>query len=87
MRLAVFGLLSLALCSRLAGALEPAEFSLRLVGSQAFPDHAITVDGVTVGGLSGLDFDPTTGRFLAISDDPSTPGRTGAHLFEIELTY
>lgn len=44
--------------------------TLRYLGQQVVP-HAYEYAGTTVGGLSGIDFDPATHRFVAISDDRS----------------
>lgn len=44
--------------------------TLRYLGQQIVP-HAHKYAGTTVGGLSGLDFDPASGQFVALSDDRS----------------
>ncbi len=43
---------------------------LRLIGEATLP-HRMAFKGTTVGGLSGLDFDPATGLWYALSDDRS----------------
>ncbi|MCG2594853.1 esterase-like activity of phytase family protein [Ramlibacter sp. XY19] len=43
---------------------------LRLLGETTLP-HKMQFQGTTVGGLSGIDFDPATGTWVAISDDRS----------------
>jgi len=43
---------------------------LRLLGEKILP-HGLQVQGTTVGGLSGLDHDPATGLWVALSDDRS----------------
>jgi hypothetical protein len=43
---------------------------LRLIG-EATLQHRLAFKGTTVGGLSGLDFDPATGLWYALSDDRS----------------
>lgn len=43
---------------------------LRLLGEAILP-HGLRFQGTTVGGLSGLDHDPATGAWLALSDDRS----------------
>jgi len=43
---------------------------LRLIGEATLP-HRLAFKGTTVGGLSGLDFDPATGLWYALSDDRS----------------
>ena len=44
-----------------------------LVGSAVIPGGAV-FEGTTVGGLSGIAFNPLTGTYLAISDDRGTFG-------------
>ena len=41
---------------------------LRLIGETRLP-HKLSYQGTTVGGLSGIDFDPASGRFYLLSDD------------------
>ncbi len=60
---------------------------LRLIGSQAFDDQAVTFESTVPGGLSGIDYDATTGHYLVISDDPSTPDRGGARFYTVELVF
>ena len=48
----------------------PASIGLEFLGQQRLP-HAYRYNDTTVGGLSGLDFDTATGRYVAISDDRS----------------
>ena len=43
---------------------------LRLIGEKILP-HALQVQGTTVGGLSGIDHDPASGLWVALSDDRS----------------
>ncbi len=47
-----------------------AEPAVRLLGQQILP-HAMDFDGTTVGGLSGIDYRPSTGEYVLISDDRS----------------
>ncbi|MEO8275723.1 MAG: esterase-like activity of phytase family protein [Thermoanaerobaculia bacterium] len=54
-------------CVLIAG---PGPTSLELLGESALP-AGTEVDGVAVGGLSGLAFDAGSGKFLALSDDRS----------------
>jgi hypothetical protein len=44
--------------------------ALRLLAEGTLP-HKLAFQGTTVGGLSGLDFDPASGLWLALSDDRS----------------
>ncbi len=51
-----------------------AEVTLRLIGEQVIPSGTVvTTNGAatTLGGLSGIDYDPKTNSFYAISDDRS----------------
>lgn len=48
----------------------PARPGLRLLGETTLR-HRLEVQGTTVGGLSGIDFDPLTGTWVALSDDRS----------------
>lgn len=45
-----------------------------LVG-EAILQHALRLEGPTVGGLSGVDYDPRTGRWVLISDHTGDPRR------------
>ena len=47
-----------------------ADFKLRLIGEQRL-DHRLAFAGTTVGGLSGIDYDPTSDLYFLISDDRS----------------
>jgi hypothetical protein len=70
----------MALC-----AIEPAmagEPLLRLIGQQAVATGTIA-EGTVVGGLSGIDYDPATGRYIAISDDRSR--HAPARFYDIAL--
>ena len=69
-------LLRAAGAAALAGCATPilppraAQPRLRLLGEATLP-HRLQFAGTTVGGLSGIDFDPATGTWIAISDDRS----------------
>lgn len=56
---------------------------VELVGETTLP-HAMQFDGTTVGGLSGIDYDPQTGEWVLISDDRSDkePARIYTGRFE-----
>ncbi len=56
--------------------------TLRYLGQQVVP-HGHEFQGTTVGGLSGLDYDAATNRFVAISDDRSE--RQPARFYTLEL--
>lgn len=61
---------ALAAClPRQAAAQQPRE-RLRLIGEARLP-HRLQFQGSTVGGLSGIDYDPATGLYYLISDDGS----------------
>ncbi len=64
---------------------EPVALSeLRVIGSQTLPVD-LTVDEILVGGLSGIDYDPETGSWIAVTDDRSDihPAR----FFTLTLDY
>lgn len=73
------------------GAPEPVVFdaaaSVRLLGAQVVP-HNLDFDGTTVGGLSGIDFQPRTGEYVLISDDRSeqNPARFYTARFGVDET-
>jgi hypothetical protein len=48
----------------------PPGFWLNYIGQQLVPNKT-RFNGTTVGGLSSLDYDPASGRYLAVSDDRS----------------
>ncbi len=56
--------------------------TLHYLGQQILP-HDFAHAGTTVGGLSGLDYDAGSGRFVAISDDRSE--RQAARYYTLEL--
>ncbi len=65
----------------LYGSLASAQ-TLHYLGQQVIP-HAHEVAGTTVGGLSGLDYDASSKRFVAISDDRSE--RQPARFYTLSL--
>lgn len=58
--------------------------SLELLGQTALPG-ATQVDGVPLGGLSGLTFDARSGRYFALSDDRSENGPARFYRLAIDL--
>lgn len=59
-----------------------ATLSLTYLGEASLPwDY--THEGIPFGGISGLDFDPATGHYIAISDDRSE--RAPARFYELAL--
>jgi hypothetical protein len=52
---------------------------LNYIGQQIVPNRT-RFDGTLIGGLSSLDYNPATGRYLAISDD-----RSKARFYELSL--
>ena len=48
----------------------PASSRLRLIGEARLP-HRLQFQGTTVGGLSGIDYDPVDDLYYLISDDGS----------------
>lgn len=63
---------------------DPASPRLRLLGEANLP-HGMRFRGTTVGGLSGLDHDPASGLWLALSDDRSL--RQPARAYRLQLDY
>ncbi|SOD41696.1 esterase-like activity of phytase family protein [Nitrosovibrio sp. Nv4] len=57
-------------------------FGLSYIGHQIVPNKT-RFNGTTVGGLSSLDYNPATGRYLTISDDRSKTGP--ARFYELSL--
>ncbi|GAA4805182.1 esterase-like activity of phytase family protein [Tomitella cavernea] len=57
---------------------------MRLVGSVTVPE-GMRFQGTTVGGLSGIDYDPATGRYVVISDDRGAHGPTRAYTLDLPL--
>ncbi|MEL0635450.1 esterase-like activity of phytase family protein [Marinomonas sp. TI.3.20] len=58
---------------------------LDYIGEYIIPNDA-TVDGVTVGGLSGIDYDAKNKQWLMISDDRSDKGPDRAYLGKMTIT-
>jgi len=50
---------------------QPPRARLRLIGESRIP-HRLQFQGSTVGGLSGIDYDPAAGLYYLISDDGSS---------------
>ena len=57
---------------------------VELLGEIALP-HDLVLDGAPVGGLSGLDFDPATGDYWAISDDRSEHAPARVYRLRVDL--
>jgi hypothetical protein len=67
------------------GPVSPADangFSIGYIGQQIVPGN-IRFKGTVVGGLSSIDYNPHTGRYLAISDDRSE--KNPARFYELSL--
>jgi hypothetical protein len=65
--------LAVAACASIGAAPEPTpsgRYEFRLLGQHTFA-HRLEFGGTTVGGLSGIDYDPKTDRYFIISDDRS----------------
>jgi hypothetical protein len=58
--------------------------AVRLLGERILP-HNLQFRGTTVGGLSGVDYDPRAGRYLLVSDDRSAVDPSRFYTAEIEL--
>jgi len=61
-----------------------AALTLHFIGQQQLP-HRFQFSGTTIGGLSGIDFDPETGRYWAISDDRSETGPARFYSLSLDL--
>ncbi|GHC78208.1 3-phytase [Pseudorhodoferax aquiterrae] len=61
--------LALAACGHAVAPAAVRHPGLRLIGETTLP-HRLRFGGSTVGGLSGLDYDPAQGLWVAISDAP-----------------
>jgi hypothetical protein len=59
--------------------------SLRFLGAATIPNDA-QVDGTLVGGLSGLDYNPATGKWAIISDDKSDKAPARFYLGRIDVS-
>lgn len=57
---------------------------VRLLDSVTVPTGE-EFDGTTIGGLSGIDYDPDTGRYVVISDDTGDHGPARAYTLEMPL--
>ncbi|WP_179221954.1 esterase-like activity of phytase family protein [Inquilinus limosus] len=57
---------------------------LRLIGEAALP-KGLDYQGTTVGGLSGLDWDPTARQWIALSDDRSE--KAPARFYTLAIDY
>jgi hypothetical protein len=61
--------------------------SLRLIGQQVLPRRS-EFAGTVVGGLSGIDYDPVTKRFILVSDDRTIGDSAGApRMYFANLAY
>ena len=61
--------------------------SLRLIGQQILP-RRVEFGGTVVGGLSGIDYDLVTNRFVLISDDRTTADSPNApSMYYANLTF
>lgn len=86
MRIILLGATALAISFSAAVPLhasgDSVNFGLRYIGQQIVPNKT-SFNGTTVGGLSSLDYNPATGRYLTISDDRSKTGP--ARFYELSL--
>lgn len=57
---------------------------MRLIDSVTVPDGT-TFQDTTVGGLSGIDYDPATGHYVVISDDKGDGGPTRVYTLDMPL--
>jgi hypothetical protein len=81
-RIAVAAAFAASCAACIQGTGHAADFSLSYIGQQIVPNKTSFLD-TSVGGLSSLDYNPFTDRYLAISDDRS---RTHpARFYELSL--
>ncbi|GAA5165531.1 esterase-like activity of phytase family protein [Viridibacterium curvum] len=73
---------SVALVLSCASAQATGPFELSYIGQQIVPTGTLYA-GTTVGGLSSIDYNPATGRYLSISDDRSA--LNPARFYELSL--
>ncbi|SCY11473.1 Uncharacterized conserved protein [Nitrosospira sp. Nl5] len=71
-----------ALVASFAAPVCAVDFGLRYIGQQIVPSKTI-FQGTTIGGLSSLDYNPHTGRYLSVSDDRSKTNP--ARFYELSL--
>lgn len=69
-------------CASADGDTNGGEATVRHLDSMTVPDGSMPF-GVPFGGISGIDYDPTSGRYIAISDDRAEKGP--ARYFELGL--
>ena len=60
-------------------------FEVSYVDSMVLPDELRSVDGVPFGGISGLDYRPRDGSYLALSDDRSQ--KAPARFYTLDLPF
>lgn len=58
--------------------------SLRFINEYDYPNGR-QLDGTTIGGLSGIDYDPKTNQYYLICDDPSSRGASRFYTATIHL--
>jgi len=76
------GALALVMTASFHTPSEAEDLAVRFIGQQIVPTGA-RLEGTVVGGLSGIDYDAVTGRYVAISDDRSRHGP--ARFYDIAL--
>ena len=64
---------------------RPGDVRLRYLGERELP-NAMAFQGTTVGGLSGISYDPRSGRYYIISDDRSQKNPARFYTAEIGIT-
>ncbi len=70
---------------RASATATPGAPALRLIGEATLP-HRMTFKGTTVGGLSGLDYDPSHDLWVAISDDRSELQPARFYTLRLDIT-
>ena len=86
---AAVGLAALQGCSQPRPPARPAQAPgtprLRLIGEATLP-HRLAFKGTTVGGLSGLDYDPAQDLWVALSDDRSDLQPARCYTLRLQVT-
>jgi len=83
-RTAIAVLAALLACAALPAGAEEGIGRLRLIGEASLP-HGLEYQGTVVGGLSGLDWDPAAGQWIALSDDRSE--KAPARFYTLAIDY
>jgi hypothetical protein len=64
---------------------QPPRARLRLIGESRFA-HRLQFQGTTVGGLSGIDYDPAADLYYLVSDDGASSSTSPARFYTARIT-